>query len=157
MANLVFTGKNGRGFKFFRLIDGVHLRAAIFGMILFGCTSLLSSSPTSYIKYNGVYFIPYAGGFSVIYLRFYENGNVINVNSRGNPNQIKSWFNYETENENISKGTYTIEGNKISFTIISETVSVEYRGIITESGLILDSYSSNGNESKNRIFVFFEW
>jgi hypothetical protein len=155
MANLFFIGRNGRGFKFFSLIDGSHLLVIVFGMILFGCTSLPSSSSTSYIKYNGVYFIPYAGGFSAIYLRFYENNNVIDVNSTGSPNQIKSWFNYE--NENVGKGSYIIEGNKISFTTISETVSVEYRGIITEGGLVLDSYSSNGNESKNQRFAFFEW
>jgi hypothetical protein len=155
MTNLFFTGKNRRGFKFFRLIDGSHSLAIIFGMILLGCTSLHSASSTSYIKYNGVYFIPHAGGFSAIYLRFYENGNVINVNSTGNPSEIKSWFNYE--DEDISKGSYKIEGNKISFTIISKTASVEYRGVITENGLILDSRSSNGYESKNQLFVFFEW
>jgi len=108
-----------------------------------------------FIKYDGVYFIPYAGGFSNEYIRFFEDGKVITVNSTGSPVQVKNWFNYE--DENVSRGEFSIDGNLISFTTAIDEISVEYIGIISSNGLLLDSRSSNGNESKGLLFVFYKW
>ena len=108
-----------------------------------------------FIKYDGVYFIPYGGGFSNDYLRFFENGKVINVNSTGSPAQIKNWFNYK--NENVGKGEYFIEGNSISFTTVFEEISIEYIGVIGSNGLLLNAHSSNGAEINGLLFVFYQW
>jgi len=137
----------------------------------FGCVSnpSLNNNQSNIVRYDGVYFMSYnreifqattAGGFSNVYLRFFEDGKVIDVNSTGNPDQIKSWFNYD--NKNVGKGSYTINENRIIFTTVFEeigfeTISVEYNGYISSNGLILDSLSSNGNESKDLIFVFYKW
>jgi hypothetical protein len=119
-------------------------------------TSQNDENRISTIKYDGVYIMPYSGGYAISYFRFYENGNVIDVISTGRPEQIKSWFNYD--NENVGKGTYIINGNRISITTEFEGGKIDYNGIITLNGLRLNSYSHiNGNESKDLIFVFKKW
>jgi hypothetical protein len=107
------------------------------------------------LQYNGVYFMPY-GGIAASYLRFYENGTVIDVTSTGTPEQIKSWFN--SNNEDISIGNYEISGGKINFSVKSTVGSVDYKGDITKNGLLLSSHSNiNGNEAQNLRYLFYKW
>jgi hypothetical protein len=106
------------------------------------------------VRYDGVYFVPY-GGMASMYLRFYADGIVIDVTAMAKPNEIKSWFNKNSEN--VGNGLYTIENDKINFTVNTDKVIVEYTGEIIKDGLILDSRSNNGNERKNIRYVFYKW
>jgi hypothetical protein len=121
-------------------------------------TSQNNGNEIATIKYDGVYIMPYSGDDAISYFCFYENGNVINMTSTGRPEQIKSWFNYDNENVGIGKGTYIINGNRISITIEREKGNIDYNGIITLNGLLLDVYSYiTGNESRDLTYVFKNW
>ena len=91
--------------------------------------------------------------------RFYEDGTVISVTvGRSTLEQSlfpsSEWFN--KDNSGMARGTYTLEGNDISFTSISSVGAVDYEGTLENGCLILDSYSHiNGNEDKNKKYVFY--
>jgi hypothetical protein len=112
------------------------------------------------IQYNGVYFRSSGGIIASYsyssYLRFYENGTVIEVSSTGTPEQIKSWFN--SDNKNVSIGNYEINGGKINLSVKSTVGSVDYWGDITINELVLSSHSNiNGNERQNLKYEFYTW
>lgn len=107
---------------------------------------------SSAIHYNGVYSSDIrvnenTGDKSISYLRFYDDGTVINVSTMGTPKEISKWF--VKGHENVSKGTYTIEQDNISFTAGGNNVDVEYKGKITnKQTLQLHTKSlSNNNEA----------
>jgi hypothetical protein len=108
------------------------------------------------IQYDGVYILSYGGGFVIEYLRFYENGIVIDVASTGRPEEIKEWFN--SDNMDIGMGKYKIDGEKISFSTKSPEGSIDYMGDITTNGLVLSSHSNiNGYEEQNLKYMFYKW
>ncbi|GMO38369.1 MAG: hypothetical protein Ta2B_18040 [Termitinemataceae bacterium] len=118
--------------------------------------SSVDNKSTKTIKYDGVYFMPY-GGIAASYFRFYSGGVVINATSTGTPEKIKSWF--DRGSENVGIGSYTIDGNKITFSINAEEGRVDYYGNITQNGfLVLNSHSNiNENETKDLQYVFYKW
>ncbi|MDR2955448.1 MAG: hypothetical protein LBV43_10235 [Prevotella sp.] len=120
-------------------------------------SSIIITDDIQKILYNGVYLRSRYHMHGTSYLRFYENGMVIEVNSTGNPEQIKRWFDIDCEN--ISKGNYERTDNSISFScLIEEYGSVDYTGMIIENGLILNVHSNiNGWEGKNLIYEFYSW
>jgi hypothetical protein len=106
------------------------------------------------INYGGVYFVPY-GGIAANYIRFFEDGTVINATVMGTPDKIKSWFNKDSEN--VSIGTFDIDDDHISFIVESPEATVSYSGKIIDNGLLLNSLGSNGHETKDIIYVFYKW
>jgi hypothetical protein len=74
------------------------------------------------------------------YLRFYEDGTVLAVISEGTPVEIARWFN--RQHYSSDKGTYSLDGNHITFSATSAEGTVDYDGTVVEGGkLKLKKYS----------------
>jgi hypothetical protein len=91
--------------------------------------------------------------------RFYEDGTVISATiGRSSADQslfpAASWFN--KDNADVSRGTYSINGNEIVFSSTSSVGTVDYEGTLENGKMILDSYSHiNGFQSEDREYVFY--
>ncbi|MDQ6623572.1 MAG: hypothetical protein M3Y86_08820 [Verrucomicrobiota bacterium] len=86
------------------------------------------------------------------YLRFYEDGTVIDLSSTGTPAQVNGWF--VKGHAGVAEGTYKLDGQALTFTTTIGTgraaVVVEYSGKIEGDTLVLDSLShSNQNRSSH--------
>ncbi|MDO4618310.1 MAG: hypothetical protein Q4B31_02170 [Clostridia bacterium] len=92
-------------------------------------------------------------------LRFFEDGTVIGVSieqtEENNGYFPKGdWFDKDYEDN----GTYSIDGDEISFSITSSNGTVDYRGTVEEDELTLDSYSHiNGFSSSGREYEFYSF
>lgn len=62
------------------------------------------------------------------FLRFYPDGKVLSVTSRGNAHDLKKWFHLKQENPSV--GLYEIIANRIYFSTTSEEGTVVYDGEI---------------------------
>jgi hypothetical protein len=90
------------------------------------------------------------------YLRFYDDGRVLEVSSTGSPQDLIDWFNWHSDS--LSRGTFFILGREIALTTISESGTVAYSGsIISPGSLLFDSYSFiNGHIAQGRGYEFVD-
>ncbi len=116
------------------------------------------TSNSSPVHFNGIYKSAIqtnqnTGDKSTSYLRFYEDGTVINVSSSGTPEQINNWF--VKGHENVTEAPYKIEGDKMSFTSGSGNAAVEYSGKIVTSALLqLHTKSLSNNFEDDVTYTF---
>jgi hypothetical protein len=103
------------------------------------------------LRFDGVYYKEDVG--STGYFIFFENGTVINVTVIGRfNNTIFRWFN---ENYNEQIGNYSLSDDQLYFIInYPGDIIIGYNGVITNSGLLVNSRSSNGFE-RNDIEINF--
>ncbi|MEO8287379.1 MAG: hypothetical protein ABI670_13220 [Chloroflexota bacterium] len=97
------------------------------------------------------------------YLRFYEDGWVIDCTSSGTPEQVIAWF-YRDNPEQPAQltGRYIIDGDMISFSPEyryddegEEVVMlIEYDGVIKDGGSILDLQVSSRMTGHKSVKVF---
>lgn len=73
------------------------------------------------------------------YLRFYEDGTVLQVSTNGKPEQLPRWF-AKTHTE-VPRGNYAIKGQSISFSTASSEGTVACEGQILDDSLDLSSHS----------------
>jgi hypothetical protein len=71
------------------------------------------------VRYDGIYSAPYerqdGKHHTWRHLRFYSDGTVIGVvTTTDDPAKLRGWFN--KEHQGLSKGRYTVNGDKIAFT-----------------------------------------
>ena len=96
------------------------------------------------LKFNGIYFYDVdRNGLGLNAFRFFEDGKVIKVglnlkkkykNLSNLATYIQTWFNREY----VNNGEYSIQGNKITFTINFEHGMVtDYEGNIVDKKLLL--------------------
>lgn len=103
------------------------------------------------LKFDGVYIsklpVDYGAMLSYSYLRFYEDGTVIESSIRGERStEIMTWF--DRSNGSISKGTYAMDDSSLHFSVTSDSGTVDYSGRIADGELHLHSLSRiNGNEA----------
>ena len=116
----------------------------------------ISSAPSVHfdgLYQSGVRTNEATGDKSTSYLRFYEDGSVINVSSSGTAEQVSKWF--AKGNENVSQGTYTIHDKNISFTSSGNNVDVQYEGEVVTSVLLqLHTKSSSNNHEADISYSF---
>lgn len=93
---------------------------------------------------------------STKYLRFYADGQVIDMSSTGTPVEIANWF--AIGRDEMSTGQYVSVGAHIEFVSRTSRGAVSYKGAFTSpTQLVLDSYSHiNGYISTDRVFEFVE-
>jgi hypothetical protein len=81
------------------------------------------------------------------YLRFYENGSVINCVSSGTPEQVIRWFHKDNPSQvGLLRDRYTVQGDHITFSPAFRDmdegeemlIKVDYSGQIKEGGEILE-------------------
>jgi hypothetical protein len=120
------------------------------------------------LRFNGLYHSPNDDGFYV--LRFYEDGVVVaaSVSSsnteKADLKKVAKWFN--RDHPRSPKGTYKIEGKKLTFstTIVygegeqERKVTVDYSGTIEDEGstLVLEFYSHATSNRGKRRYEFVE-
>ena len=99
----------------------------------------------SRIRFDGLYQAAESGVTS--YLRFYRDSIVLSVSSTGNPVQVTQWFN--KSNSKVSKGSYSLDDSRLTFSTTSSHGTVDYKGVIEGEKMILDTHSYvNGHRSK---------
>ncbi len=90
------------------------------------------------------------------FLRFYPDSTVIGVSSTGTATEIGGWFT--REDETLASGTYSIDGDEITFTLQHPDSNVDYDGVVEERGRVLQlvSYSHTTGHGDSREYVFVE-
>ena len=80
------------------------------------------------------------------YLRFYEDGRVINCVSSGTPEQVIRWFYRDNPSQvGLLQDRYTVQGDHIAFSPefrdidegVEMLIKVDYRGQIGNGGMTL--------------------
>lgn len=87
------------------------------------------------------------------YLRFFDNGLVMSARSSDTHKQIKKVLN--PKGKDGSDGMYELEGNKIYFTITSETGTIVYDGKIEDKYYIVLKTKNLANGETEEIKYFF--
>jgi hypothetical protein len=106
------------------------------------------------VRYDGLYQSPKEYSTYWRYLRFYEDGTVLKVSAMGTPST--RWFN--KQHKLVSKGTYSIHGDRIKFSATSPYGTVDYEGTILETGEIkLNTHSRINGHRDTLTFRFREW
>src|SRR5260370_563724 len=84
--------------------------------------------------------VDYGATLSYSYLRFYEDGTVIESSIRGERSpEIMSWF--DKSDGSVSNGTCEVDSNSLQFSVTSDSGSVDYTGRIVDAELHLHSFS----------------
>lgn len=125
------------------------------------------------LRYDGIYATGITTDDSGMpyrqYLRFYEDGTVLDASSIGTPAQVARWL--VKDKRDLSSGRYTVDGDRIAFTTHSEHVGrpdspagdgprvvIDYEGTVSHGALTLHSHSHfNGyEERRGYAFVAFD-
>lgn len=105
------------------------------------------------IRFDGIYQSKLAD-FNA-YIRFYEDGTVITINSTDSPNVIINWFNKENKGSSIGKGKFSLKGSQVKFTTTSINGIIEHEGRIRGDKIIMEAYSRITNRYYTREYEFF--
>ena len=88
------------------------------------------------------------------YLRFYEDGTVINYCTAGNPDKLLKWF---SKNDNASlKGKYALKDSSISFSVKNQDGEVVYEGSIFHDDRLWMKVKSLINKYEGKEEYFFQ-
>jgi len=132
-------------------------------MLIFGVVALFLSAGNawcaSHPQYDGVYMSSReykTGNISYReYIRFYPDGDVIRVSSTGSPEDLRKWFS--REQPYVSRGKISIEGNRISFSVLVDKGSIDYSGQFEGDTINLSSYSHATKYRDSDIYLFVKW
>ncbi|MDO8341391.1 MAG: hypothetical protein Q7T59_05440 [Candidatus Woesebacteria bacterium] len=109
--------------------------------------------PSATIRYDGLYYSE-AVGSGTSYLRFYADKTAIAVTSTGTPYQVSKWLS--RLRKNLSSGQYTIDGQSISFSAISNEGQVHYLGLIDGTSIEFKVHSMINGYVGARKYGFVE-
>jgi hypothetical protein len=102
---------------------------------------------------NGVYQCPWTQ--ATYYLRFYDDGTVISVDSTAQPVDLQAWFSKASANAAICSGIYALVGSSISFqTSCAIGASLDYVGTIASNALTLDVRNMSNGSLSTRTYTF---
>ena len=86
------------------------------------------------------------------YLRFYQDGAVVAASSSGTPDQVGKWL--AKGHQGASEGTYTVNGEQITFTTGTGDGAVDYSGKIAGDQLMLDSLAHSNQNKASLTYKF---
>lgn len=92
------------------------------------------------------------------YLRFFPDGQVLDMSAIGTLDSIKDWFNKNCKHCSI--GQFQITGQRIQFTTANEIGKIVYEGIIydnNELDLIVTSMINNYKSNYKYQFIKIDW
>lgn len=89
------------------------------------------------------------------YLRFYSDGSVISVSSTGQPKDLRAWFSKEAPG--VSLGKVATQGNRLSFTAVNTSGSVDYSGEVDGDRMCLRTRSHINEHQESKAYVFVKW
>jgi hypothetical protein len=90
------------------------------------------------LRFDGLYYAKSPDG-STWYLRFYEDGTVLDVDSTGTPEKVAQWF--KKGHPAPSQGTYRRNGATLKFSTRSSAGVVDYAGEVGQDVLRLQMHS----------------
>lgn len=136
------------------------LLLAVMLFVLAGAAPSFSQSVNADLKYDGVYMSEEKVASDMTtryrsYIRFYPEGDVIVVSSTGRPEDLKKWFS--KDHATVSKGKFTIQGNRISFSAVSSKGTVDYSGEIEGDQIRLNYYSHMNQRRDSTTYNFAKW
>ncbi|MDI9310862.1 MAG: hypothetical protein QM535_11655 [Limnohabitans sp.] len=124
-------------------------------LLFFICSSVFGQENKSLIlNFNGIYETKcnYANDDEgeKSFIRFFPNQKIISVGTDcdATVSDLKTWFNLEKKD--ISIGSYKIKNDKIFFSTTSASGTVEYKGKITENGILKLNVKSLINGYRSR-------
>lgn len=122
-----------------------QLRPSEVGPIPDSASEKPAEEPGSSLRFDGLYHAQESSYHS--YLRFYEDGTVLQVSTNGKPEQLARWFG-KTHTE-VPRGTYSIEGQSIEFSTASSEGTVAYKGTVFDDAVeVITSSPTNGQEEQ---------
>lgn len=104
------------------------------------------------LRFDGLYQHPEEGGYTG-YLRFYEDGTVLQVTSTGTPQQVAVWLKKDNAAK-YSAGRFVLDGSSISFVATSTMGSVEYSGQVGGDELVLQVHSLINDYRATNTYTF---
>ena len=105
------------------------------------------------LRFDGAYVLHGEGYYTM--LRFYEDGDVAEINMDDQAEPDPDWVS--RDDEYCSKGKWMNDDGTLHFTTYGEDVAggVEYTGAVVEDALVLSFYSHiNGYQSSEETFSF---
>ena len=88
------------------------------------------------------------------YLRFYEDGTVINYCTAGSPDKLLKWF---SKNDNASlKGKYAQKDSTLSFSVKNQDGEVAYEGVLLSGERLWMKVKSLINKYEGKEEYFFQ-
>ena len=132
--------------------------AILCAIFLLACKNKGAGNGTFPLHFDGMYKSAVqtnqnTGDQSTNYLRFYEDGTVINVSSSGTPEQIKSWF--VKGHENVLQTSYQVAGDGLKFHFKTTTGDLDYNGrILSIESLQLHVKSASNNLEDDAAYSF---
>jgi TonB family protein len=104
------------------------------------------------VRVDGLYHSRDPQGRGDGFLRFYPDGTAVSASSTGSPIDVLKWLG--PDHEHISKGPYSVTGDRLAFASTSPSGRVDYDGTIAGTTLDLQLTSRiNGHQSRRR-YVF---
>lgn len=108
------------------------------------------------IRFDGVYQAPGEPSEDSInyfyYIRFLEDNVVLTVSSTAEPAEVWRWF--APKDADLSRGTYIVNGNAISFSSGDSYGVVDYEGEVRANELHLRTYSHINEHRGEYVFRF---
>ncbi len=123
-----------------------------------GCVRSTTQPLDATLRYDGVYMSGKEDSDDESYrryLRFYPDGEVIQVSSTGQPQDIRKWFS--KERTDLSRGKVTVKGKRIFFSAVSAEGAVDYTGEADGDQLHLDHLSHINHYRGRDVYVFVKW
>lgn len=107
------------------------------------------------LRFDGVYRserVDAPSGAYWYYLRFYPDGDMVEVSSSGTPADLRRWFS--RSNDSLPHGRYVVDGSSIAFSTNSAEGVVEYAGDVLNRALFLRSESHINGFRAERTYRF---
>ena len=120
-----------------------------------GCSNPPIRPVGASLKYDGVYRSTEKPLHYWNYLRFYPDGEVMEVSSTGTPDDLRNWFN--EENLELRRGKFTIDGKSLTFSTVSSQGDVDYTGEVDGDHIHLNIYSHINHYQESDVYVFVRW
>ncbi len=108
-----------------------------------------SAVQASELRFDGLYISAMTD--YTFYLRFFSDGKVVSISS--NETAEAAWQKLTPDYDSIA-GTYTVDGDKVDFDLISANGKVTYSGVISGEKIAFKTHSYINNKSFEREYTF---
>jgi len=109
------------------------------------------------LRYDGIYRSvsgPPEGKSSWSYLRFYPDGVVIEMSTAATLDEIKAGFS--RERSILPRGTARCRDSHLSFSIVCDKGTVDYKGEVSDDRILLDVASRINGHRESEAYIFIK-
>ncbi len=100
---------------------------------IFFFTGFKTDKESCKIEFNGLYLYKMENSDIIRYLRFYEDGTVLSVDSNDKPQKVYKWLDKDTKNQYLefARGEYTLKKCKLKFFTQNEKGKFKFEGNVS--------------------------